>query len=73
MSDDLFCAFGLLINAMGGGGDVGQVFPESDANDLRYGARYIPGEVTIARRSGEQVTFDARSHKWTFRDGRVIE
>jgi hypothetical protein len=47
--------------------------PASDAQDFRDGARYIPGEVTIARRNGERVTFDASAHKWTMPDGTVID
>jgi len=50
-------AFGMLINALGGGGDIGQSFPQSDSNDLMNRARFIPGEVTMARRRGEKVTF----------------
>lgn len=50
-------AFGLLVNALGGSGDLGQSFPKSDAEDLSRGARFVPGEVTIARRNGEHVTF----------------
>ncbi|MDP2720630.1 MAG: hypothetical protein Q8O75_01690 [bacterium] len=49
--------FGALINALGGGGDQGNMFPQSDADDLASGARFIPGEVTLARRRGEKVTF----------------
>lgn len=30
---------GALLNAMGGGGDTGNAFPASDANDLGKGAR----------------------------------
>ena len=50
-------AFGMLINAMGGGGDAGQSFPASDAADLSSGARFIPGEVTLERRAGKRVSF----------------
>lgn len=50
-------ALGFLINAMDGGGDREQAFPRSDAEDLSRGLRFIPGEVTIARRRGEQVVF----------------
>jgi len=48
---------GALLNAMGGGGDAGNVFPASDADDLGKGAQFIPGEVTQARRRGERVAF----------------
>ena len=54
--DDL-TAFGFLANAIGGGGDKGQSFPQSDAEDLSKGLRFIPGEVTLARRRGERVPF----------------
>ena len=50
-------AFGTLINALGGGGDRGNSFPASDADEMMNGARFIPGEVTLARRRGEQVQF----------------
>jgi len=43
MSDNLLYAFGMIANAMGGGGDIGQSFPASDAQDLADGADYIPG------------------------------
>lgn len=54
---DPLAGFGALISAMGGGGDKGNAFPQSDADDLATGARFIPGEVTMARRNGEKVTF----------------
>jgi hypothetical protein len=50
-------AFGFLINALGGGGNKGSMFPEDDANDFFKGARFIPGEVTLARRAGQNVEF----------------
>ena len=50
-------AFGLLINAMSGGRDQGSIFPRSDAEDMSRGARFIPGEVTLARRDGQTVDF----------------
>lgn len=50
-------AFGFLINAMEGGGDRGKSFPRSDAEDMNQGLRFIPGEVTVARRRGERVEF----------------
>ena len=49
--------FGAFISAMGGGGDRGNMFPQSDADDMASGARFIPSEVTMARRRGEKVTF----------------
>lgn len=56
-NDNPLAGFGALINAMGGGGDAGNTFPQSDAVELASGARFIPGEVTLARRRGEKVTF----------------
>lgn len=50
--------FGALISAMSGGGDRGNAFPQSDADDFASGARFIPGEVTLARRRGEKVQFE---------------
>ncbi len=56
---DTTSAFGFLANAMGGGGDAGQSFPQSDAEDFSRGARFIPGEVTMDRRAGKRVEFVA--------------
>lgn len=50
--------FGFFANALGGGGDKGQSFPRSDAEDLSRGLRFIPGEVTVARRNGDLVLFE---------------
>ncbi len=54
-------AFGFLINALdgrrGGDGDIGSSFPRTDAEDMSRGARFIPGEVTMARRAGKKVCF----------------
>lgn len=55
MSSQELADFGRLINEMGGGGDRGQMFPRTDAEDLGKGVRFIPGEVTLARRAGQQV------------------
>ena len=71
--DDL-SAFGFLVNAMGGGGDRGQSFPQSDAEDMSRGLRFIPGEVTLARRRGERVEFVQKCNNeccwyWKFQDG----
>ena len=53
--------FGFLVNALdgnrGGDGDEGSIFPRSDAEDMSKGARFIPGEVTLARRDGRRVSF----------------
>lgn len=54
-------AFGLLANAMdtrkGADGDTGAAFPRSDAEDFSRGARFVPAEVTLARRAGKKVNF----------------
>ena len=69
-------AFGSLINALSGGkgGDIGQSFPQSDADDFSKGLRFVPGEVTLARRRGDVVKFHQPcSNKccwyWQFPDG----
>jgi hypothetical protein len=55
--DDV-AAFGLLANTMfDGGSDRGATFPRSDAEDMSRGARFIPGQVTLARRKGQTVDF----------------
>jgi hypothetical protein len=69
--------FGALVAAMGGGGDTGSAFPQSDADDFAYGARFVPGEVTEARRKGEKVEFihtctNACCWYWKFSDGTQI-
>ena len=67
---------GFLINAMSGGGDRGQSFPQSDAEDFSRGARFVPGEVTMARRRGMRVQFVAQCTRccwyWEFEDGSRI-
>ncbi len=65
---------GFMSNAMSGGGDVGQTFPYSDVEDLSRGLRFIPGEVTVARREGKRVFFEQPcAHPccwyWQFPDG----
>jgi len=65
--------FGFMSNALGGGGDRGQSFPRSDAEDLSRGLKFVPGEVTVARRKGEVVLFEQPcSHPccwyWLFAD-----
>jgi len=54
-------AFGFLANALdtrkGPDGDTNASFPRSDAEDMSRGARFIPGEVTMARRAGKKVNF----------------
>ena len=67
-----FKDFAALASAFEGGRDIGATIPASDAKDFHDGARYIPGEVTLARRNGERVTFDRDEHKWTMPDGTVL-
>jgi hypothetical protein len=68
--------FGFLANGIGGkfGEDRGQTFPYSDAEDMRRGLRFIPGEVTVARREGKRVLFNQPCEHhccwfWQFPDG----
>ena len=75
-NDSPMWAFAMFANALSGGGDMGCSFPRSDAEDLRNGARYIPGEVTFARRRGEHVRFvqdgDPDTWHWVLEDGSII-
>lgn len=52
---------GFILNAFYGrgydDGDIGSSFPFSDAEDFSKGARFVPGEVTTARRGGQKVRF----------------
>ncbi len=73
--------FGFLANALGGrrGGDddCGHSFPRSDAEDLSRGARFIPSEVTLARRDGTHINFvtecDPNCWYWEMPDGSRID
>jgi hypothetical protein len=69
-------AFLFLVNALGGGGDAHQAVPQSDAEDFSRGVRFVPGEVTLARRRGEIVSFvdhcGACCWYWEFEDGTRI-
>ena len=56
-NNDPLIVLGILASAFGGGGDRGNSFPQRDADDFQKGVRFVPGEVTLARRRGEQVTF----------------
>jgi len=72
MSDsDMMGAFGSLVNGLSGG--RGGLFPASDADDFTAGARFIPGEVTVARREGQTVRFVQECSLccwyWEFKDG----
>jgi hypothetical protein len=55
---DEMTAFGFLMNALDGGGDRDRAFPYSDMEDMSHGLRFIPGEVTVARRQGQVVSFN---------------
>lgn len=75
MDEKQFMAgIGSFANALGGGGDRGQSFPESDARDLHNGAPYIPGQVTMARRDGKTVTmeWDKDGCYWIMPDNSII-
>lgn len=65
---------GFMANALEKKGDRGASFPRSDAEDLSRGLRFIPGEVTVARRRGECVSFTQYCQckncwYWQFEDG----
>jgi hypothetical protein len=72
--------FGLLVSSLEKGrskdGDTGASFPRSDAEDLSCGARFIPGEVTLARREGKKVQFHTSCGRncwyWEMPDGSRI-
>jgi hypothetical protein len=75
--DNPVAALGLLTNAMfDGGDDLGAIFPRSDAEDMSRGARFVPGDVTLARRRGERVHFHSNCGKccwfWEMPDGSRI-
>jgi len=55
--DPFLVMFGQLAAGFDGHQDRGATFPQSDADDLAKGARFIPGEVTMARREGRAVRF----------------
>jgi hypothetical protein len=75
-SNDIAAGFGLLLNAMGGGGNKGNSFPEDDAIEMSKGARFIPHEVTDERRLGKDVKFNQVCGPccwyWEFSDGKRI-
>ena len=65
--------FGRLINATSEKGHC--VFPLSDIQDMEKGAKYIPFEVTKARRDGKDVQFIIENGTplyWEFEDGSHI-
>jgi len=54
----------------------GAFFPMDDSADFAKGVRFVPSEVTLARRRGERVVFvqDCRNPccwRWDFPDGSV--
>lgn len=76
---DELTALGFLISGLGekgGDGDTGNPFPRSDAEDLSRGARFIPAEVTVARRRGQKVRFETECSPncwyWKMPDGSSI-
>lgn len=60
---DGLAGLGFLVNALDQrdgrtrDGDTGASFPRSDAEDFSRGVRFVPGEVTMARRAGKKVEF----------------
>lgn len=49
--------FALDAASFDGGKDEGAFSPGSDAEDQMWGARFVPGPVTLARRAGQKVRF----------------
>lgn len=66
-------ALGKIMNSMEGGGDRDRSFPQSDVDDLEHGARYIPGEVTLARRTGQKVEYRIDLQEWVMPNGEIIK
>ncbi|KKU19062.1 MAG: hypothetical protein A2119_01250 [Candidatus Colwellbacteria bacterium GWA2_46_10] len=61
---DLYWSIGSMANAFerrdrgpSWDGNQGASFPQSDVDDFRAGARFIPSEVTLLRRKGKKVDF----------------
>jgi len=77
--DGLMAGFAALVNAFGGeqGRDAGALMPQSDVDDFANGARWIPGEVTLARRAGQNVNFvregDKEDWHWEMPDSTTIK
>lgn len=76
-SGDDGTGFLLLISELGKqGGDpnIGALVPGTDVEDMIRGARYVPGEVTEARRRGETVEFITGGSQWhwVMPDGSLI-
>ena len=70
--DKEFLAFASMASILSGGGNRGAIHPVDDATDISKGARYIPGEVTDARRAGQRVIFHEDLHQWQMPDGKMI-
>jgi hypothetical protein len=69
MMDSQLFALLSAASLMGGGGNAGALVPIDDVTDLANGARYIPGDVTDARRAGKRVVFHPERQVWTMPDG----
>lgn len=69
---DFFTQFLMAAALASGGRNEGAAVPIDDATDALHGARYIPGEVTLARRRGERVVFSPETHTWRMPDGREV-
>ncbi len=63
---------GVLANAMSGGGNRDNLFPQDDVADLASGATHIPGQVTLARRRDERVVYN-HDNTWTMPDGQTVD
>ncbi len=65
-NDDPMAGFMMLAHMMetraDRDGDYGHAVPFSDAEDFGRGARFIPSEVTLARRQGGRVNFVCQCH-----------
>ena len=69
--DDLFACLAAAC-LMGGGGNEGNAVPIDDIQDFNQGAKYIPGEVTMARRKGERVVYHPEKNQWQMPDGNWV-
>jgi len=62
---------GLQLNISSPNGS--KLFPAEDIEDISKGAHYIPGEVTDARRRGENVRFDPKKMHWIMPNGSIVK
>ncbi len=53
----IFSGKARVLTLIGGRGDPHNPKPSSDLGDLSSGARYIPDEVTLARKEGKSIQF----------------